>query len=1447
MAFIDPDDEVGFVDPDDQETPSNKGLIDKQKEEKYKAYLEQFRKTQAAPQIPRSPTDTQFPMQEAPMSRAEWEQDRSDAVGQKIKDVAVGAGETALSMATGIPATFLGGLAGITAPINPLSKEKNPAKVFEKVSEDLTYAPRTEMGQKMSQQAGTAMQVFPPYGAYVGRAVPRKGKALPPEAVPKDFANVFVDPDVAPVTQGPDVIPVTPEGQGIVGPNDAMFREQALARAQAERMKGMTNETQQMPLFDQPEQGRIANPYEAKVGDWRVDENGIPFKADLSMEVANLENPLQRNLWGDELERTRNPVGVAATLEDGIRQLVDEGQGSGKNLTDAIDSMDWAHKRGAINRTLKGEVKASGPLDAAVQQANSDYPSVFGSQRGALNPQVFDDAFKVIKALDNGVRLVLQGNREGPRIFAVSPNKELVGMLKLGPDVFAREWRPGDNLEAQWVTTDPNQIGTLPESGKTTKSQYPGLATEMYKFAAENGNDIVASKAQTPEGAAMWERFKKRGFASGGKIAAQRGALNTDMIVDGLKALRNRVMMNNGAIGEKTQVASTPKIPTTPEDIATKNDYRAKLGAIKADKLLEEWSDVATREEALELSKEAKDIKSTTVGQAVVSGLNQMAVYHNHPLLRYARKLYTDARAYQTEFSKKFVTNKKDGLATIALKLNAQEKADVLGLLQEASKRRTDLTVDHIEKAGMNTNQRAFIEQFQAAMKESLDDWNRIRQEQGLKPVPAIPGYMPGVFRGDFKSVVLDAKGKVLGVITADSPGQFSLAQEYIRKNFEGATFTKNTPAEARRMLRSNTNNKFVMKDYMDIISMLAENDPRFAEVQGAIEGIVQQSGKDLFSFDVHSLQKKGVFGNEGNKPWMNKAKNTKEAFDSMMRFIEESAEFRSLQKPITEINTLLNDPELQKTQPNTLGYMQKYMQNANGSYVHDVGQILNKVFDTGSKLLENTPGLKNVAGPTKTLQASNVIRNKMAGVYMGWFNTMFALSQLVQPVQTGMPFLMTVANRLGGQLDQATVLKNMGAGMTSFIKLYNEEVGMFKDAKVSPEMRALYEFGKRRGIFEFSELETAYEGHKTKVGRITDRVAEASMRFGEQYSRGPMFLAFGSLLLDNGIPLDKAIVISQHLTDTAMISYHPYERAMMYTGAGVMGQHAGGLTTFKHGYLGQQAILGKEVGRTGNPAPLVYSAAAIAMLAGITGLPFYEEIDELYGMTTDAISGKRHRLSEDFLGNSDQWIKTGLVSSAMGLNMQGKFSAANMVPDSIAKGVFPHLSGAWDIGAAMVDAAKNGDEQAWANLVMAVTPSGWKQAAAAGVRQDEEGNLLDKDRQVVALRTEKEWKKSAVTGLVPLNEATDRNAIASARKVEMADRDAQKTISDNFERAVRNNATEHQLQLLLKKYADRKGNPENLINHMDDIKMKQRLTERWRAQGIPETKEGAIKYQYYQ
>lgn len=123
------------------------------------------------------------------------------------------------------------------------------------------------------------------------------------------------------------------------------------ARAAQERPNQTSLETPegQQTLFDQADLMGQRNQFNAgDLGDWRIDENGMPVRVDKSMEAANLGEPLQRGMWGDEL-------GPAL--------------GNDRSLTEAIDSLPaGAHRDMALER-LQGAVDAPPELQRAMMEA----------------------------------------------------------------------------------------------------------------------------------------------------------------------------------------------------------------------------------------------------------------------------------------------------------------------------------------------------------------------------------------------------------------------------------------------------------------------------------------------------------------------------------------------------------------------------------------------------------------------------------------------------------------------------------------------------------------------------------------------------------------------------------------------------------------------------------------------------------------------------------------------------------------------------------------------------------------------------------------------------------------------------------------------------------------------------------------------------------------------
>jgi len=251
-------------------------------------------------------------------------------------DKAIGAGETALSFGTGMVAQVPAAIGGVLSGINDLTQGNVPKSVvptFEGITRGLTYEPRTAEGKDMLDDLSRsgAMQSLNAVGGHVIPPIltkprmPKAGERAPvdvsvlKEAPPaKDPLGLFGEQMELPLETTAQQIA---ERRGaevgqrdMFGPvNEELGRPDMGQPIGPKPVPEPIDAMRQHELFDQPSQGRVANPYEAVTGDWRIDENGMPIKADLSMDVANASDPLQRNLWGDELPRKHQQEALPLT------------------------------------------------------------------------------------------------------------------------------------------------------------------------------------------------------------------------------------------------------------------------------------------------------------------------------------------------------------------------------------------------------------------------------------------------------------------------------------------------------------------------------------------------------------------------------------------------------------------------------------------------------------------------------------------------------------------------------------------------------------------------------------------------------------------------------------------------------------------------------------------------------------------------------------------------------------------------------------------------------------------------------------------------------------------------------------------------------------------------------------------------------------------------------
>lgn len=1007
------------------------------------------------------------------------------------------------------------------------------------------------------------------------------------------------------------------------------------------------------------------------------------------------------------------------------------------------------------------------------------------------------------------------------------------------PNALARDAYP-TMVELYTQSEDPRIISST--RSELRKLGYPRDVLDAFDTAI-----IAAHKYNLGKHQAEMDKkvvpFRPRG---------EKGSIDLKMLVpDFLLSMAER--KNPSGTGTKAEVLppeqrppreDSMSHPTSPETIAAKQKQRRFTEHFPSkDKALDEFAEIKTKEEAIALAKDAKDISKDYGQKSLGSGINFHAAMSNNPVLKFARTVARDIRAYADGFSRKYITDNKTGLTPLWSHMSTNERIGVMDALFAGDKRQTKITDSVMDQLGFNDTQRQFVKTFYEADNRLFTDWNQALNKVGLSMVEERVGHFPGIFTGSYKTLVMDGK-KVMGVIATDTVYQQKSAQKYVKEHYPNATFVE----QKRQSLAGTTKRYYsdIFSGMNDVLEMLGKNDPRFKEVQDLVSGAIRASNNKLFNFNVHELNKKGVFGNEGNRPWKDAAENADDAFKALVRYFEEGAMHHAMQVPMKELREIATAPETAHL-PNTKKFLDKYTKKMLGDDLSPLGAAINTIIDTPFKIA----GI----GPAVPLKLSGAIKNNMSQMFMGWGNYMFTAAQLVQPAQTGLPFMQLAATRLG--VSPIEVGKSMGRGGAEFMRAFTEDV-TGKDLGTPQHMRDAYHYARDRGLLTFSELEKAYQGTQTAAGRAKDQLAEFNMKIGEQATRTPMFMAFTDLLVNAGIEPKKAFPIAENLTQFSMIDYHLWERPMVYSNLGVLGGFMSGLTTFKHGLVSQQAYLAKQMtnparkaeggrfGRQGTPAAL--AIASMLALSGITGVPFYDEFDTVVKAITNKFGGKQKSIRELVLSDLPEWLNSGLISDATGLNIQGKFSSADMIPDSFARAASPHLEAAGKIIADAIDLAKSGaDEQSVRNFLLSITPAGWKGAMENAVSKSPEGDLIGRDGLPVLHRTEDDWMKRGLTGLRPQQEAIERNELWNQRQTERADVERRQAIAKEYKRRIINNEMTPEAQEKLEtEYMNRGGDPQDLYKLYQQAEVQKTQTEKERLQGNPNTLRGVNRFNYY-
>lgn len=1194
--------------------------------------------------------------------------------------------------------------------------------------------------------------------------------------------------------------------------------------AEQQRTHEFLRDAQQTVIDDHP-YGDPGAQFGSTLEHGRIDENGIPIRADLSMEAQNLQNPLQRNLWGDELDQPTGDNGIP--------------------ITAALDRMPPGPER-----------------DAAISQL-SGQPSInkFG-QGGAIDPKVVEDLYKfgksIVRGLDNQLMPVYHGTTKeinglfktvkGFKDYRSSEPKIENGWIMpaeraypgdlgtwfsstpKGTDTFAgaRTGVPGGNVHQAYLNlTKPKVFETHGDfidwfhekaaDGRSANSIRRSLIKEGYDGIQIKDSMTDAGGARQDFVAFHPQQIESAISPTGMSNRSQRGAIDPDLLTLGIPKLISGVKR----LVQKTPPVDSMATPINPETIAAKAEKRAKANAAKVDV----YQSITTKQEALDPANLGKDLPPY-VTQEATAGVG--GVVRNHPNngpLKYTRWALNDYTGSRDAFLKKYVTG-KDAYNDTYKKLNPQEQADVYEMRKWMSDNQVDYSPELGQKAGLSEAAMKHMEARQKALSAAESEWGTMNLEKGLETFPHRMGYMASIFDRNYQALVgtmKDGVFKMDGFIGAKSLKEFRDAL----KHNEGKHIIK-LGDNGRTGLRTQGQSKFrAMDDMAFLLNAMAEHDPKYADMKGALATAKAISNKGYMNFDVHEMRKAGVTGHQGNKPWVNKATNIKEALEAEITYLDQAANYIYGQKFLDRMADLQTD--LRAVRPNTAKYLDKYVNHITGKSLEPTAAAVNQIVDVASKLTGKTGaavGVKVPENPAGLLRSTGTVMNAML---MNIVNAGMFTAQTLQLPIAGLTESARIRAQYG--MNPTDIATSMGRsfymrGMLALLDHY----GKLDQSNIPSHMKDAWHYLKEHGMDDFNEVMLSHDVLQSDAMTKTKQVAFWPTVVPEKITRPAMFLWMTDMFHRAGFDNKEALLRAKYATDFSMTDYRYEEAPLVYDRMGVLNPETSALQRYKHNAINQVISRTKESKEF--PAAFLMATGLAVGFGGLLGLPAMNELDQ---MVIQPLTGKSAREHLEAALGSDNRLADGLASAYSHLDLGSRFSLADVAPNSFGEAVAgARLSKLYKMGVAAYEAGKNQDEASLRALGQEFVPSGLGQAYKEAMYTNDEKQLLNKKGQrMFDTPREGGLSMAAIMGARPLEEkrTSELNYARNKRLTDIQKKQAD--ASKRMEMAI-NFRNEADFQKHLQTYKENFGDLKQIKPIIERAVKQGMMTETQRMQGVP-------------
>jgi len=646
-----------------------------------------------------------------------------------------------------------------------------------------------------------------------------------------------------------------------------------------------------------------------------------------------------------------------------------------------------------------------------------------------------------------------------------------------------------------------------------------GIESEVVAFNPEQVKSAISGDAPAPKGATG--------------MRSQRGAIDPDLMTLGIPKLVSGIKR----LVTKTPVQDTLLTPTTQANIEAKALKRAKSNAIGYKNSA--YDQITTKEEAL--ANLGKDISGVT--QELGAGIGGVVRRNStNGALKYTRYNLDQATNGMNAYIKQYVTG-KNGFNDTYSKLSTQDKVDAFKLKKKLSEDQIDYTSELGEQLSLTEPLKRHMESRKIAYDAMEAEWGKMNLEKGLETFEHRAGYLASIFDRNFQALVgktmPDGSFKMDVMVATKSRREFNQAL----KMYPEATVIK-LGNNGRTGLRQ-TSGKFQVADDMAfLLARMAEHDPRFAEVKQELATVHAIRDKGYKNFDVHEMDKKGIKGFLGDKPWESEATNMKDALEAEIRYFDQAAKYVHGQRLLDKTHEIVT--EIKDKQPNTARFLNKYLDHLTGQNLDPIAGGINKIVDIATKVAGHAANTVRVRLPENPAGALRGVGTAMNALMMNIYSPAMFATQMSQLYISGIPEAVKIRADYG--LDPAFVGTSMARAhyYRSIIPAL-DKMGLLEKTNPPAHIVEAWDWIKKHGMDDFNEVMLSQDILQSKAMSATKQAAFWPTVLPEKFTRPTMFMWMTDMFHEAGFRGQDMLNRAKAATDYSMTDYRQEEAPLIY------------------------------------------------------------------------------------------------------------------------------------------------------------------------------------------------------------------------------------------------------------------------------------------------------------